>query len=399
MKTIAAAIVVLLLAVGAAAENRVEDFQDDVIGDDPAQLWYSYGETLPTGATAAVSAVGLDTTTQSLRVNKLNTQQNNKMDVRFTHDAFQPANFTMFFKLDAGGSPINELSVIFLGSVAPSVDLLFQANGGAFANVASGCGTDTLTTFPNPTSEHRLRIEWDWIGKTFDVFLDGASLMTNAAFCTNSSVDTTAILFCGITHISCAIGGGSANRRFFVDQFQYNGELPIQPEDGEVNTPSEFDSGLLAFAASFGFISRESQMLFALILVGSVTVATGAASKWVSPGRFKNYLVLSSQALLAVFCVIATFLELWMFVLALMLGIFAIRGAQEVRNTWGDVKHMIQEARQPMVVGAEGEVLSLTAAGVNEAKAREVDAALEAVETAQERDSPVQGPDDAEEGA
>jgi len=116
------------------------------------------------------------------------------------------------------------------------------------------------------------------------------------------------------------------------------------------SSPAEFDSGFVAAVESFGFFTDESQHFFSLILVGLVTVVAGASSKWVAPSRWKNMLILGAGALIAVFTVLIDFLELWEFLVALMLGIFAVRGAGEARNTFFEIQSAIRQRNAPEVL-------------------------------------------------
>lgn len=167
-----------------------------------------------------------------------------------------------------------------------------------------------------------------------------------------------------------------------------SGLLGLDAEGQGVGQPSEFDSGLIAFAISAGFISAESQMLFAMILIGLITVATGSASRWVAAGRFKNYLLFGMQALVAVFFVVATFLELWMFLLAFMLGLFAVRGAGEVRSTFFEISGALGRRKGPEDITAamQGPRAALMEVQVNEGQAEAVEQRFRALEDAAQRE-------------
>jgi len=150
------------------------------------------------------------------------------------------------------------------------------------------------------------------------------------------------------------------------------------------SSPAEFDTGFVAAVESFGFFTNESQHFFALILVGMVTVVTGAASKWVAPSRWKNMMILGSGALIAVFTVLISFLELWEFLVALMIGIFAVRGAGEARNTFFEIQEALKRRREPDTQDLEAQVLEDPIKEFNE----EVDQIFERIEAQEAPNEP-----------
>lgn len=109
--------------------------------------------------------------------------------------------------------------------------------------------------------------------------------------------------------------------------------------------PSEFDQGLEDSLEAFGFQSAESKMFFSLVLVGGVTVIAGSVSKFMAASRFKNYLLLGVGAVVAVFMVFTGFLNLWEWIVAFMLGVFAVKGAGAARNTYLEIKEALQRRR------------------------------------------------------
>lgn len=119
--------------------------------------------------------------------------------------------------------------------------------------------------------------------------------------------------------------------------------------------PVEFETGLIATLGDFGFISSESRMFFSLILIGSVQVVAGSASKMVAPGRMKNYLIMGSGAVVGVWLMAIGFMDAWMYLVAFMLGVFAIRGSKEARNTWLEVKMAIAQAQKTRFFTSDGE--------------------------------------------
>lgn len=110
-------------------------------------------------------------------------------------------------------------------------------------------------------------------------------------------------------------------------------------------SPVEFSDGIDATVESWGFITQDSKSLFAMALVGGTTVGIGALSKWVAPSRWKNYALMGSGIIVAVVAVFITYLETWTFLIALMLGVFVVRGGQAARNTFFEVRQAIEERR------------------------------------------------------
>lgn len=101
--------------------------------------------------------------------------------------------------------------------------------------------------------------------------------------------------------------------------------------------PSEFDAGLKVFTTDLGFRSPESQMFFALILVGTFTVIGGLAMRIMTPGKRKTTVIGALGVLAGVFCVLLTYLELWMFTLAIVLYGVVLSGANEFFNTYHEI--------------------------------------------------------------
>lgn len=147
--------------------------------------------------------------------------------------------------------------------------------------------------------------------------------------------------------------------------------------------PAEFDDGLDDTIESFGFVSAESKMFFVLFMVGGLTVATGASMKLVAPSKIKNYVLMGVGAGVGIFSIITEYLEVWIFILALLIAIFAIKGGGEVRNTFFEVQAAIKQRLRPTVLDAEVQGSGFNAEGVNVERFDESVKALEAAETAE----------------
>lgn len=213
-----------------------------------------------------------------------------------------------------------------------------EPNGGSDCNSLTRAGAPSTNTVGfdfmvggGGTCQSQYHVEMDWTNLTVDIYREGGLERSDDMISGGSNAVGLAVQL--RTQQSSEPSG-------VFDNWEISDVEGVISED--VDGPSEFDSGLIAFAASAGFISQESQLFFALVLIGLATVTTSASSKWVAPGRFKNYLLVGVQTLIAIFCVIAAFLDLWMFLVAFMLALFAVRGGSEVRNTY----HQIREALQ-----------------------------------------------------
>lgn len=346
----------LLLVAVVAAQSEIgqqEDFEDDTVGQDPTASWYTFDrESTGSGGQPSVGVVadGLDSTAKAYRFLSNGGSGGATAWWEFPEEQYTDIEFYLRIdgvpggdssqsyllhfctegELRSGAYPCrfnDDTNVIIEYSVqyAEASDVAtFKLNG------LLSCDSTTIYSEAGGT-EHKINIQIDWSAKEFTTFLDDVEV-TTSSFCTTTHE--------AIGHMAFYRAVSNDAPTTIFDQWQLDGG-PISVEEGE-GDPSEFDSGLIAFAASAGFISQESQLFFALVLIGLATVTTSASSKWVAPGRFKNYLLMGVQTLIAIFCVIAAFLDLWMFLVAFMLGLFAVRGGSEVRNTY----HQIREALQ-----------------------------------------------------
>lgn len=158
--------------------------------------------------------------------------------------------------------------------------------------------------------------------------------------------------------------------------------------------PTEFDRGFSETITAFGFASSESKVLFSLILVGGIHVATGVSAKFMAAGRFKNYMIHGAGAIIGAFTVVVGWLDLWMWLIAFMLGTFAVRGSGEVRNTWLQVQAAIRDRNRPRAFDAEGNEMDFNGDGVNlerfEASAKALESARKEKEALDLDDLPVQ---------
>lgn len=145
-----------------------------------------------------------------------------------------------------------------------------------------------------------------------------------------------------------------------------------------VESPDDFDQGLLTFIHNIGFITPASQFFFGIILVGLTTVSGAVALKVMASGRMKLVLVLSMAALVGVFSVLLGLFPLWVYFVSAVLAATVLKGAGEIRNTWHELKAII--ARRAQTIDEDGQPVQ--------------EAAVEAPEPVQDAPAPaVEGAD------
>lgn len=128
------------------------------------------------------------------------------------------------------------------------------------------------------------------------------------------------------------------------------GPIPTGPE------PVDFADGIQDAAAGWGFRTNESQMFFALAVMGIATVATGTGLKVMSSGRTKNLMLAGVGFLVGIFFVLVRMLEFWMFTVAAILAGFALLGGpREVANTWAEATQAARRLTQDEADVLEGE--------------------------------------------
>lgn len=178
----------------------------------------------------------------------------------------------------------------------------------------------------------RFETTFDWDAQTYstEIYGSGGSLCDNETQPFEAPADSIS----GINFRRGNSGDGAIVRYDEVRLFYQGNVVP------------EFDDGLGTFLDSMGFKTAESQMFFVVGMVGLATVVSGSSLKWLAPSRMKNHLVQGVGIALGFFFVIFGFLEAWMYLMAVVLGIFTVQGAKEVRNTWAEVKENLAKRRQ-----------------------------------------------------
>lgn len=308
-----------------------------------------------------VTTPGLDGTAQAYKIVDSTASSPDPFSQFTLASPQQFSNMSFFFKNLGNPSSPSSLE-ISLDLRDTSGDMVFSFHSFGYLNGASGCtivggcmqfnmATCNLVDALNPTdfgvgSEVKITIAFDWVAKNADLT---ATMMSTGAVKTYNN--------CGFVNAAATelrrleIHDDGAIAGFLFDQWQLDGG-PIAAE--EPGVPSEFDSGLLAFITGLGFRTPESQFFFSLILVGITTVSTGVGLKFMAPGRLKLILTGGLAALVACFCVILAMFDLWMLVLALVLGGSTVMGTKEFTNTWRELRASIGRGSQ--VLDEDGNV-------------------------------------------
>lgn len=345
-RVLAVAVLGVLCLPIVEAQERAEDFEDDTVGQDPTSPWYTFTkQVVGSGSAVEVKSGGLDTTEQSLAVERLVNVGTNRANARFNHEGFQPDNATFYFSYTAP----NGVTIFFGDSLTSqtglSAVLQFFPTTVTLNPGGNGCVGEGDSRAIAVSGEILVKVSFNWVAKQYTVDLNDGTHVFTKAFCRTASSEVRAFTVCAVHFIypcsSGSTGGGSTTTRF--DQFQYNGELPLTAP--VLLEPAEFDAGFVAFVTDLGFASPQSQMFFTLILIGVVTVSGGAATRWMTPGKAKNWTTMSLGLLVAVFCVFMAFLQLWMMVLASVLGIFIVAGNKEIVNTYHGIKARVEALR------------------------------------------------------
>lgn len=247
---------------------------------------------------------------------------------------------------------------------------LARGSGLAFAFRTNNCNAGT-TDFNGDDAVSGMAYWWDHQAtRLYRIGPEGTE-QTRAPVCTESAdLDVCALVSSSTMSISYKFKGGSSEDfrhtvipgsgsrnptgvafvgdRFYVSQHLSNGSVrvfyssPIEVPRFDVLAPSEFDSGFVVFFESLGFKTPESKMFLTFALVGILNVTMSGMSRFISPGRTKNIVVAAPGILIGIFCAMVLGLQLWMFIIALVLGGFTLRGFASLVNTYHEIKARVQ---------------------------------------------------------
>ena len=321
----------------------LEDFEDDVVGSNPTSCWYTYSESglEPGKEDLRVITPGEDDTAKAFLFEVGGFANGEEAHFTFT-ESLQPDTFAFYSDADLSGTYPTDAQMFLKCGGSTMINLNWQKSS-SNARILELVGADNVLINEPRTApdEFFIFLDFNLAANTFD-----ASVRYNGGPWRNTTGNDMGS--CDNVDEIFLWQSGLAAGDLIIDQLQFNGILPQSgPPEVETGGPTEFDQGLKEFASSAGFITADSQLFFSLILVGLATVATSGTAKWVAPGRFKNYLVLGVGALVAVFCVLLGFLDLWMFIVPFMLAVFAVRGGSEFRSTFFEIRDAIAERRTP----------------------------------------------------
>lgn len=352
-------LVLLLPLVGGQGAVGQEDFEDDTIGELPSEEWYTLvGYRAGNEISASTQVVACNVDEAATGGNCLQTGLTGAGNCGLGGGAGGPCGAAYFFNAGAlqpafvefalGRDASTSGEINFCGA-AGDTDVVIGIQNCAFStqifhvglNLASpncvlrvhlaGGMFDNLETVSLAEDCSRVwRVELDWTNEEFTVLLNGTEVGGPHPFRTSQS---------SMTFVA---SGKGTSGLFRIDDIQVDGAADVVIEDRE---PAEFDQGLIELLGRLGFVSEGSQLFFVLMLLGFVILGTSAVMKWVASGKLKNNLIGGLQALFAVFAIFLGFLDLWMFLLALILNIFAINTGSVLRNTFWDIRDAVDDAR------------------------------------------------------
>lgn len=129
----------------------------------------------------------------------------------------------------------------------------------------------------------------------------------------------------------------------------------------ELLEAEEFDRGLKSLLERLGFLTAQSRLWFTIMVTGVFLAGTAGASRFVSSGPWKNYLLMGVGFAVVVFCALLGYIDLWMIIISTMVGAFTIKGGSAFTNTYQEITDRINLSRfaadmedEPML-GDEGD--------------------------------------------
>lgn len=168
-----------------------------------------------------------------------------------------------------------------------------------------------------------------------------------------------------VTSFSNAVNGGTGcidNAPNTPDAHCHSiiSNLVINVNDGATFTipcpaiePPEFDSGLVNTVSSLGFRTPESQFFFALILVGISIVTSAGLTAMFGEGKGRTWGIYVVSALTGLFCILLSFLQLWIYVLSLVVSVVIVLNAGSFTNTFRNLLDVRRRASATPAVARE----------------------------------------------
>lgn len=134
---------------------------------------------------------------------------------------------------------------------------------------------------------------------------------------------------------------GSEDAAYFFEPVTIVTPAPPGP------VPVDLAEGLDEFVESLGFKTAESKTFFSFAAAAMIAVTAGVTMRQMAPGRAKNWVIAGSMMGFTGFLVLVGFLQFWQYLLALVIGVFVVRGGTltQARNTYQEVQALLDPNR------------------------------------------------------
>lgn len=101
-----------------------------------------------------------------------------------------------------------------------------------------------------------------------------------------------------------------------------------------VTNVEDFDQGIQDFAESLGFITPESKLFFALILIGLTEIIMALLVGFFAPGKWQIWAIHSVAVAVGVIVVLIGYMEFWIMVIGTVMSTSVVGGVRETLNTF-----------------------------------------------------------------
>jgi hypothetical protein len=176
----------------------------------------------------------------------------------------------------------------------------------------------------------KVRFEFDWDAQTFT-----ATILEQDKGVGTLQLDTPkTVAFANVvgTHEMMEVLTDSTDDTqkmiTWIDNYILKGPQ-FDSEVSEGVEPPELESGIVAFAADWGFAEPASQKLFAIIFVAVAMILIAAITQFFSDSKMKNWIILGVGVGASSFFVFSGFAEIWEITIATVLGGSAVHGIRE----------------------------------------------------------------------
>lgn len=131
-----------------------------------------------------------------------------------------------------------------------------------------------------------------------------------------------------------------------------NGATFTLEQEPVTATGAEFDEGLRDLATGVGFKSPESQLLFAIILIGLSEIGMAFFVGFMGPGKWQNWVIHTVAACVGIIMVLLTYLEFWILLVGIVLATTIVNGGRETLNTFRGLASFKKTGASPTVAAA-----------------------------------------------